>query len=556
MDLLAEEPRTTADGDAGRHPSSGRGRAGRKELLLALLGFAVLGALAYWTHFRHGGFYSDDWVDVASTLHRSSGGASATLNYYSELFPYRPGLIIYVPLKYWVLGESIAAQLALAVALAAVVSWLVYAILRKFAVPPVHAWMIGALALIFPWADSTKLWEAASLPSVAMIFALAGLWIALVGLERRSWRLHLVAAPLFLVSILTYEITLPLIAAMGILYGIRAGWKQTWRLWALDLAVVVAAGLWNRAHTNREVSSLSGDLHHAGEIVKNSGTVLGRTLWPLGPHGHTTAMLLVLLVVLGAGLAAFLADRDRWRGSGGWGLREWLLLGAAGLVIAALGWCMFIPANPYYTPSGIGDLNRVTAVACFGLLMTVYAAIGIGVTLVAGFLPGGRWARYAWLAPPALAILLGATYVHVLDRHIHIWDDAYKNQVAAFENVERADPDPADGTVFYLAGTPAFQAPGVPIFEAEWTFGGMVKTRYANDALNGYSTTPSLSFACAPTGVELVGSAATPPPMTPYGNAVLVNAGSGIHARPQDRAACEKVIGEYGQGPAELTSGY
>lgn len=535
-------------------PSPDRRRARRKELLIALLAFAVLGALAYWSHFRHGGFYSDDWADIAATLH-GSGGVSGTLSYYSELFPYRPGLIIYVPLKYWVLGADPAAQLALAVALAVAVSWLAYGILRKLSVPPIHAWMIGALALVFPWADSTKLWEAASLPSVAMIFALAGLWIALIGLERKSWRLHLVAAALFLVSILVYEITLPLIAAMGILYGLRAGWRRTWRLWALDLAVVVAAGIWNRSHTNREVSSLSGDVHHAGEIVKNSGTLLGRTVWPLGAHSHTTVMLLALLVVFGVGTAAYLTRRERWA-TDGWGLREWLLLGGGGLVVAALGWCMFIPANPYYTPSVLGDVNRVNAIACIGLVMTAYAAAGIVVTLVAGLLPSGRRSRFAWLAVPALAVVLGAAYVHVLDRHITIWDDAYANQLAAFENVERADPHPADGTVFYLAGAPAFEAPAVPIFESEWTFGGMVKSRYANDTLNGYSATPWLSFACTPDGVELVGSAGAQPPVTPYGNAILVNAGTGNHDRPRDQAACEKVIGEYGQGPTEIISGY
>jgi hypothetical protein len=217
---------------------------------------------------------------------------------------------------------------------------------------------------------------------------------------------------------------------------------------------------------------------------------------------------------------------------------------------------MFIPANPYYTPSGLGDVNRVNAVACIGLVMTVYAAIGVGVTLVVGFLPKGRWARYAWLAVPSLAVVLGATFVHVLERHIGIWDDAYANQVAAFENVERVDPHPAEGTVFYLAGAPSFQAPGVPIFESEWTFNGMVKVRYSNDQLNGYSTTLALTFACGPTGVELVGSAATPPPITSYGDAVLVDALTGIHDRPQSRAACEKVIGEYGQGPLEVSSSY
>ena len=127
--------------------------------------------------------------------------------------------------------------------------------------------------------------DTAARKSLAVALALAGILVALRGLERRSWPLHACAGLLYLASILAYEVTLPLVAAAGVLYTIRYGWRAARWPWLADIAVVLVAGLWNATHTHQEISGISGDLGHLGEIVVAGGTLLGRTAST--PSGRT-----------------------------------------------------------------------------------------------------------------------------------------------------------------------------------------------------------------------------------------------------------------------------
>ena len=158
-----------------------------------------------------------------------------------------------------------------------------YAVLRTLGVPWIHAWLIAALTIVFPWSDATRFWMTGDQVNLSIAIMGAGLLLALAGLKRNSWRHHAGAAALYLVSILTYEVTLPLIACMGFLYWLRAGWRAARYRWLTDLAVVVVAGSWVGSHTKRTTSGLGYDFEHLGEIVVRGGTILGRAGMPLGP---------------------------------------------------------------------------------------------------------------------------------------------------------------------------------------------------------------------------------------------------------------------------------
>ncbi len=540
------------------HTDSARGLTLR-EAGLAWLVLAAVAVIAYAPHVMHGGFYFDDWADAAGTLYPPGGRSFGNvLSYFADVFPYRPGLIVYVPLKYYVFGVDGGAQLALSVALGVIVAGLVYGILRHFRVPWHHAWLICALTVVYPSFDSVRLWEAASLPSVAIVMALGGLWIALIGLQRKSWPLHGCAAALYLLSILTYEITLPMIAAAGLLYILQSGWRTAWPRWAVDLSVVVAGGLWNGLHTTRTVSGASGNLDHLGEIINGGATVLGSSLIPVGPHPHTTLALVAIAAVLAAGLAAYLTAPGREeRDGGGWGLREWLLLATGGLALAVLGWAIFLPADPYYTPSLLGFTNRVNALAGFGLVIAVYAALGVGVVLAARLVPAIR--KWGTVITLVLGVMLGAAYLHVLERHSGIWDTAYRAERTAVDRVKAAFPSlPSESTV-YTSNYPAYQTLGVPIFASTWDLNGMVKLEYEDGTLAAQPLIPGLAFSCKPNGLSLVsadGLTEAPPATSPYGKARLLNLETGAHSTPRNQRQCEAVIGKYVAGPLYLTTAY
>lgn len=525
-------------------------------MLLACLALLAVATATLGPWVVDGGFFLDDWIDAAGRFHPAGGAdfGNVMSNFYEE-FDYRPVLVVFTPVKYSLLGTDIALHLAWTALLGVLAATLVYGILRMLRVPWYHALPIAALTIVYPWFDSLRLWASANPPALSICLALAGLWIALVGVTRRSWLLHACAAALYLLSILAYEITLPLIAAAGLLYMVLGGWAVArWR-WAVDLAVVGVGGVWVGIHTTRSVAGVSDYLSHLEDIVAGGKTILARTFDPLGPAPHTTLVLLVAGGILAAGLAVHLRRRREGvaEGEGGWGLREWLLLAAAGLAVTVLGWAIFIPADPYYTPSVFGITNRINALAGYGLVILAYATIGVAVWLATAAFPAAR--RRAPLATVALAVVLGAAYVHVLDRHMGLWRTAYRAEVVALEQIKRQYPQMPPGTTLFASGYPANQTLGVAIFATVFDLKGALKLEYDDGSLDGYPVVAGMELVCRPGGVGLRGAGA-PPVTSPYGEARLLDLTSGAHSAPRSRRQCEAVVGRYVPGPLYLQYDY
>ena len=528
-----------------------------REIGLAWGALLIVGILAFTPHILHGGFYLDDWSLAADTLYphgaeRSFGTALSRFNEF--LSSCRPVLIVFLPLKYFIFGTHTKFLLAFSVLLALIVAALLYAVLRVIGLPWYHAWLIAALAVVYPWFDSTRFWESASPISLALIFALAGLWLALIGLSSGSWRLHVCAALLYLLSMLSYETTLPVIASAGLLYVARARWRTARMRWGLDLVMVVFAGLWSLTHTPRAVSSASSNFAHLREIVAQGGALLGHTALPLGMQPHTLLVVGGLAAIMGAGLALYLSSR---RSSSSdepqWGLRQWLLLGLSGLLIAALGWVSFVPADPYYTPSIFGFTNRVNGVAGFGLILTIYSSLGIVGVLV------GRLARDARSIPVAVTLLLGvslgAAYTHVLERHSRIWSAAYRSELATVGAVKARYPRLPHGTIVFVSGAPAYQTLGVPVFATTWDLNGMIRLQYEDGTLGAYPITEELKATCQAKGLR-VDEQNEDIPVAPYGTVRLFNVQTGEDARPQTRHQCTRLLNSYPPGPLYLSTSY
>jgi hypothetical protein len=527
--------------------------ARNREAVLAAIALLLVGVVAYASHIRHGGFYLDDWSNAAGTLHPPGGpGFGNAVSYFSEITLYRPVLVVYVPLTYLVSGTHMAYQLAWAVLLAVFIATMLFLILRALAVPRLHAWLIAVLTLVYPWFDSTRLWESAGQASFAIALYLTGLWLALAALRRRSLRLHAAAAALYLLSILTYEVTLPLVVAAVLLYMLRAGWRAARKCWAIDVAAAVAGGLWVGLETTREKRGVSADISHLKMIVTSGGTIIGRTLLPVGPQ--KTALALVLLVAVAAtGVAAWLWTRRTGRSGSGWGLGSWLAMSGGGLLVAALGWLMFIPANPYYTPSVYGFTNRVNSLAGFGLVIAAYGALGVVGALIGQLRPHARMLPAATTV--ALGLGLGFAYTHVLERHSRIWNAAYRAESAAIGVMRMQLPHLPPGSTVFTSNYPDYQTLGVPIFSASWDLNGMIKLQYKDGSLSAYPVLPELSLSCSARGVGVRGTGA-PQALAPYGSAVLLDLRSGRHDRPQNERQCRALAGTYTPGPLYLSLTY
>jgi len=527
-----------------------------REAMLAFLALVALAAATLGSWVLDGGFFLDDWADSAGTLFTPGGRTVGNvLSYFNNLFEFRPVLVIFTPLKYTLLGTNITLNLAWTVLLGVLVGTLIYTLLRTLRLPWYHAWLIAALSLVYPWYDSLRIWASANPGLLGIFIFVAGLQVALAGLIRRDWRWHIAALVLYLLSVLTYEITAPVIVFASLLYVIVGGWREARFRWAADVATVALGMSWVATHTNRTVSGLSADVAHLREIIEAAPTIAGRTLYTLGPAPRTGLALGFATVVLLVGISVFfLGRREGTRGpERGWGLREWLVLAGGGLIVAVLGWVMFIPADPYYTPSLFGVTNRVNMLSGYGLLIAAYAVIGTGIWVITSRWPS--WRRWAPLATVGLGLLLGATYLHVLERHVGIWRDAYRAERSALDRIRSQYPDLRDGATVFTSNYPAYETLGVPIFAFPWDLNAAIKDEYENGELSAYPVLPGTALVCKPTGVSLSneGSLGT---VAPYGAARFLNLATGEHAEPQDRRECEAVASEYVAGPEYLRYDY
>jgi hypothetical protein len=516
-------------------------------MLLAFLGLIAVAAATLGHYVANGGFFLDDWADSAGTLYTPGGRTLGNiLSYFIAYFDYRPVLIVFTPVKYSILGASITLNLAWSVFFAVLVALLVYTILRTLSVPWYHAGLIAALTLVYPWYDSLRFWASANPPLLGVFLAFAGIQAALAGVLRCSWRWHAVALVLYLLSVLAYELAAPLILVAGSLYVAMSSWKEARFRWVADIAVVAAGLLWVGTHTTRTVSGFSDNLHHLWEIVEGGKEIVTWTFEPLGPTPRSGLVFAAIGIVLAVGIAAYVLRERRGDGrEGDWGMRQWLLLAGAGFAVTALGWVMLIPADPYYTPSVFGITNRVNALAGFGLVIFAYALVGIGVAAAASFWrPLRRWSAFVTIG---LMLLLGAAWIHVLERHAEAWETAAGAERTALDQIERTYPQLPPGSNLFTAGYPTYETLGVPIFISFWDLTGAIHDEYGTDEVTAFPVVYPLEMQCRSHGVGLVGEGA-PEATASYGTAKLINLSTGFHAEPRDQRECEAVVRKFPAG--------
>jgi hypothetical protein len=229
-----------------------------------------------------------------------------------------------------------------------------------------------------------------------------------------------------------------------------------------------------------------------------------------------------------------------------------LLLGAAGITVAALGWVIFVPADPYYTPSIYGFTNRVNGLAGVGLVMIVYAACGIVGGLIALLV---RRAQVATVATLGLALAVGVAYLSVVNRHGEVWTSAFRAEMAGIAQMKSQLPRLADGTTLFVSGHPAYQTLGVPIFSTTWDVDGMVKMQYKNPTLSALPVTTGTELSCSPDGVRLVGPGYESA-LVPFANARFLDIPSGRTAAPQSLRACRRAAPRFVAGPDYLSYDY
>jgi hypothetical protein len=502
----------------------------RRELALAAALLALLGAVVFGPQVAHGGFYWDDWQNAANVHFTQKPGLIGALDQATErpVFGYRPVLTGMLVLEYEALGLNKHLFLAVAALFGVLTGWALYLVLRMLGLTRGEAAFPAALLLVFPWCDSTRMWNTASFDTLAVTFYLLGLAVAILALRAPPGRRRILLTGgsllLYLLAAWTYEIVTFAILASGAVYLLVAPRRAALRRLGLDVIVVGIALVVVAAGTTRTPLSLGDQVRHAGTIVAQSFTVFTRALIPVGSlPGIVGAVLLVAI------MAVAYRRPD---------LRRWVLIAGLGALFTVAGYALFVPAARYYQPLAPGTTNRMNVLAAVGFVVLVCAL----VRLAAGLL--GR--RRAPLVAAALLALIGVGYVVKVYDDQTGWHRSAEVQDQVLDAVAATLPSPPRGSTIYTFNAPSFVAPGIPSFSLAFDLRSAVRLQYDDATLEAYPIRGFDVIRCEPNRLFPVGGTYAPVHGASYGQAYFVSVPRRRAFRVTSRAQCEALRGRLG----------
>src|SRR4051812_6330066 len=176
-----------------------------------------------------------DWGNAGTTRYQYQPGFLGPFDLRQAA--YRPVLQLLIPLPHLVFGENPLPHLALGLLVAVTAGAAFHALLRTLGVPRPYALAAAALALVFPWSDSTKLWATASLNLVAVALVMAAGAMAVRVLRRPGADPRsrvLLTALMCAAGVLTYEAVVGLVLLLPALYRVRAPWRAVFARWRFE----------------------------------------------------------------------------------------------------------------------------------------------------------------------------------------------------------------------------------------------------------------------------------------------------------------------------------
>lgn len=500
--------------------------------LTAIAGLLLLTAVAYGGHVRRGFFAADDWFYYAvarfggHTMGLSGGSGSGwteTVGALFDVFPDRPTLPFVFATMDELFGFHMKLHVAAAVGAGFVMAAAFYVLLRTLAIERVHSFAIAALAILFPYADAPRLWATGIQASLAMIAFLLGLTVALHGLRvtgRRGAAVHAGAVALYVLSVLTYQLTLGLILASGLVYLLRGARRAALVRWAADVIVVLPVAAIAGATSPKSTSDF--DLDRLHKVYDTAWKLLPQAAWPKQSALGSTALALALLIV--PALAALLV----WRGRASAEVRRWAAIAGVSAVMAAAGYLALFPAESY-NALDIGIGNRVNLAASLGMVALVYADL----MLIALLVLRGPLRHVRTVAVLVCAVLLGLGYRDVLDRHDRDYRQAYNLERIVIGAMLESHAPPPRGATLYVVGHP-FSIGGVPVFSSTFATRSAAKV-YLDPSFQAAPLGGLAKLVCRRDGVYPAESPGTP---VPYGKALVVEVPAARITRITSRAVC------------------
>jgi hypothetical protein len=466
---------------------------------LALLAVA---AVMYEPNAIHGGFISDSWSNRSIyEFGDPSGGFFGGLSAFMDQvnIAVRPLLAVYLAGLNALFGEHMGVWLTWLVLLNVLMSFSLYLLLRRLSLSSADAGIVAVLVLLFPAASSLRFWAAMVAGPTTITLALLGFVVALHALEREgrpySLPLHGLSLMLFAASLLLYELMLPLMLLSVLVYRLRVPWRPAIRRWLVDCGVLLTLALTVTRSSSSGFSSEGGLFNHARDIAGEARILFTGEVLPLASASWYVLLLLALVPAVAALVWHRLPKSDPLRLD----LRRWLVVTGAGLLVAALGYAIFVPGLDYYVPLAPGVGNRVNAVAGIGWVLLLYGQVMLVSHLALQSLPSSRGLRTGFAA--LICALIAASWIGPLRTESDQYTRASEEDQRVLAAVEAAVPRPPAGSTIWTFGQPVEIASGIPVFANTWDMTGAVQLRYDDGSLRSYVAIPGTTFTCSPEAI-------------------------------------------------------
>jgi hypothetical protein len=522
-----------------------RGFAARHRGVLVAAGLLALTLAVYFPYALKGGWYYDDWR-LYSRFHEAGGSWLSQFKACTSFIPGGRSLdCLYHVTEYHFLTDHRKAYQLVSIVFLVAMATMTYAILCRCRLPWYWSAAVAGLLIVFPASDSTRLWPTGAIGQYVMVLELGGVLITLTALKRPwgDWKtraLHLISLLLFVLAMLTYEITVPLVALNGIVYWAAYRDRAAVKRGLVDLGLAFCFLVYRLAISPPKEEegftvhrTISENIHRASDLLE-AGWHVWREVFIPGAVG-TIAVIAVLVLALAA---SYLDPELRRR------LKPWWYLFVGALVVGVAATFVYQTANALYAPE-VGSLfNRVVLPAAIPYVCIFVALLGIGAELIV------RFVRPRWLAGAAIVAVVAVSCWHQLrisTDHKREYENSWIEQQRALPAYEAAVRNLPEGSRIFNFGTPIWEPEYIPIFAATWDLKGAL--RYTT-GLNAALVTPFLPLmTCGPEGIinEEVPYAAYRVLGQPLYFIDTQNGGTAV--RVNSKASCEAELAKWGYPP-------
>lgn len=514
-----------------------------------LLGAIFLSLASYVPHL---GFYSDDWAFLglyATAKDQTIGGYFEASH--ADVHAMRPVQLWLCAVLYRFFGLDPLGYHLFNGLLIVLNPILCYAIARKLRVSRTIALPVALVFGLLPSYSTDRVWYLAFAITLSLTACLVSIYADLKAVSAQRTRAGVawktVGAAALLISVLAYEVVLPLLVAFSVLvvaWRVNAGERPASReqiaqvmLLAGINIVLLAGAVAFKLKTTVRLGAEQGMAAQVASIVRGAlrphtpegayglnvfsalrvhfgdyGVKMPESVSTVVP-GATAGMLLMTGVFAVAAFAYLIVvvRSQPWPSA-----REWGMTIAAGLAVFGLGYAIFLTNyNVQFTPTGLA--NRVAIVATLGAAMCIVGCIGLAVAPLART----ELAHYVFAA--LIAAFAGSGFL-ITNAIAGCWIDAYRAERDILAGIRERFPTlPAHSTMI-LDGVCPYIGPAI-VFESNWDLAGALQVMYRDPTLRADVVTPRLSVGAA----GITTSIYDQPVTYPYGNGLFVyHAGTGI----------------------------